>query len=55
MVRQHYRKTGYYDKLKKARAAGKPEPAIPALPAKKVKEVTKLYIDLFERITGESY
>jgi len=55
MVRQHYRKTGYYDKLNKARTAGKREPAIPALPGNKIKEVTKLYIDLFERITGESY
>ena len=54
-VRQYYRKLGYYDKLKAARSAGKPEPKIPALPAKKIKEVSKLYIDLFERITGESY
>ena len=54
-VRQHYRKTGYYDKLKKARMEGKPEPDIPALPIAKVKEISKLYIDMLERITGESY
>jgi len=54
-VRQYYRKLGYFDKLKVARSAGKPEPGIPALPANKIKEVSRLYIDLFERITGESY
>jgi phosphoribosylaminoimidazole-succinocarboxamide synthase len=54
-VRQHYRKIGYYDKLKAARAGGKSEPKIPPLTAKKVKEVSRLYIDMFERITGESY
>lgn len=54
-VRQYYRKLGYYDKLKKARADGKPEPDIPPLPAGKIKEVSRLYIDMFERITGEGY
>jgi len=54
-VRQYCRKLGYFDTLKAARSAGKKEPAIPALPVKKIKEVSKLYIDLFERITGESY
>jgi phosphoribosylaminoimidazole-succinocarboxamide synthase len=54
-VRQYYRKLGYYDKLKAARSAGKREPDIPALPANKIKEVSRLYIDMFERITGESY
>ncbi|MEM3038936.1 MAG: phosphoribosylaminoimidazolesuccinocarboxamide synthase, partial [Thermoplasmata archaeon] len=54
-VRQHYRKIGYYDELKKARAEGKPEPSIPPLPEDKVNAVSKLYIDMFERITGESY
>jgi len=54
-VRQYYRKLGYYDKLKKARSDGKAEPKIPPLTAKKIKEVSRLYVDLFERITGESY
>jgi len=54
-VRQYYRKLGYYDELQKARSAGKAEPKIPPLTAKKIKEVSALYIDLFERITGESY
>ncbi|MDH4123426.1 MAG: phosphoribosylaminoimidazolesuccinocarboxamide synthase [Thermoplasmata archaeon] len=54
-VRQYYRKTGYHDILKKARSDSKPEPEIPALPPEMVRATTKLYIDLFERITGESY
>jgi phosphoribosylaminoimidazole-succinocarboxamide synthase len=54
-VRQYYRKLGYYDKLSEARRKGKPEPKIPTLPAEKINEVSELYIDMFERITGESY
>jgi len=54
-VRQYYRQIGYYDKLTEARKMGKPEPRIPALPEAKIKEVSDLYIDMFERITGESY
>ena len=54
-VRQYYRGIGYYDKLIKARKAKNPEPAIPALPKEKVDEVSDLYIEMFERITGESF
>ncbi|HUL39405.1 MAG TPA: phosphoribosylaminoimidazolesuccinocarboxamide synthase, partial [Methanomassiliicoccales archaeon] len=54
-VRQYYREIGYHDKLYKARKAGAPEPAIPALPQKKVEQVSELYIEMFERITGESF
>jgi phosphoribosylaminoimidazole-succinocarboxamide synthase len=54
-VRQYYRKIGYYDKLTEARKKGKPEPKIPTLPADTIEEVSGLYIDMFERITGESY
>ena len=54
-VRQYYRKIGYYDKLSDARKKGKPEPKIPALPSDTIDEVSELYIDMFERITGESY
>ena len=54
-VRQIYRNSGYYDKLMKARKAGEPEPNIPALSASEVKKVTELYIEMFERITGESF
>lgn len=54
-VRQYYRSIGYYDKLMEARKMGKPEPKIPALPEAKIKEISELYIDMFETITGESY
>jgi phosphoribosylaminoimidazole-succinocarboxamide synthase len=54
-VRQYYRQLGYYDKLMEARKMGKAEPKIPSLPEAKIKEISDLYIDMFERITGESY
>lgn len=54
-VRQYYRQIGYHDKLMEARKMNKPEPKIPALPEAKIKEISELYIDMFERITGESY
>lgn len=55
MVRQHYRDIGYHEKLYAARKAGQPEPDIPALPADVTARVTKLYVDLYERITGKSW
>ncbi len=54
-VRQHYRQLGYHDKLMEARRMGKAEPRIPSLPEAKIKEISQLYIDMFEMITGESY
>ncbi len=54
-VRQYYRQLGYFDKLMEVRKMGKQEPKIPALPEAKIKEVSELYIDMFETITGESY
>jgi len=54
-VRQYYRQLGYYDKLMEARRMGKAEPKISALPEAKIKEVSGLYIDMFERITGETF
>jgi phosphoribosylaminoimidazole-succinocarboxamide synthase len=54
-VRQHYRQLGYYDKLMEARRMGRPEPKISALPESKIREISDLYIDMFETITGESY
>jgi len=54
-VRQYYREVGYHEKLYKARKAGAPEPPIPALPEEKVEQVSDLYIEMFERITGESF
>lgn len=54
-VRQDYRATGYHDKLTEARKKGLPEPPIPPLPGEKVKEVSDLYIGLYERLTGEVF
>ncbi|HDP96446.1 MAG TPA: phosphoribosylaminoimidazolesuccinocarboxamide synthase [Euryarchaeota archaeon] len=54
-VRQHYRNSGYYDKLQKARDTGAPEPEIPPIPEQSVEKIRQVYIDIFERITGESY
>jgi len=54
-VRQYYRKIGYHQALMDARAAGKPEPDIPPLPADVTKEVSDLYVALFERMTGQKF
>jgi len=54
-VRQYYRQLGYFDKLTEARKTGRTEPKIPALPESKIREISELYIEMFERITGESY
>lgn len=55
MVRQHYRDSGYHEKLYAARKAGQPEPPIPALPDELTRRVTALYVEGFERITGQSW
>jgi phosphoribosylaminoimidazole-succinocarboxamide synthase len=54
-VRQFYRRTGYKDQLYSARDAGKVEPSIPALPPDVVQETSRIYIKLFEMITGEKF
>ena len=54
-VRQHYRGSGYYDALLKAREAHAPEPAIPALPPLLVDEVSRLYTTVYQRLTGEPF
>jgi len=54
-VRQYYRKTGYHKALTDARNAERPEPDIPPLPADVLKEVSDLYVSLFERLTGEPF
>lgn len=53
-VRQYYRTTGYHRRLMAARRAHKPEPEIGPLPKPMVRRVSKLYIEMFERITGET-
>jgi phosphoribosylaminoimidazole-succinocarboxamide synthase len=54
-VRQYYRQSGYKGQLYAARAAGSPEPPIPALPQKIIDETTKIYVQLYEMITGEKF
>lgn len=54
-VRQYYTEINYYEKLMNARKKGLNEPDIPSLPDDKIQKVSRLYIDLFERITGERF
>jgi phosphoribosylaminoimidazole-succinocarboxamide synthase len=54
-VRQHYRRTGYKDLLYRARAAGMAEPEIPPLPQDVIDQTSRIYIRLFEMITGETF
>lgn len=54
-VRQYYREIGYHKELYDAREKGLPEPDIPALPQDIIDRVSKLYVDMYERITGEKF
>jgi phosphoribosylaminoimidazole-succinocarboxamide synthase len=54
-VRQHYRSTGYYDRLVRARETHAAEPPIPALPPLLVDEVSRLYTTVYQRLTGEPF
>jgi len=55
VVRRHYRDSGYHEELTNAREQGIEEPPIPPLPGEIVSEVSALYIDIFERLTGEEF
>ena len=54
-VRQYYREIGYHAKLMEAREKGLPEPDIPALPQDIIDRTSKLYTDMYERITGQKF
>lgn len=54
-VRQYYRQIGYHKALYDAREKGLPEPDIPPLPQDIIDKVSKLYVDMYERITGEKF
>jgi len=54
-VRQHYRSTGYYDLLVKARETHTDEPAIPPLPPLLIDEVSRLYTTVYQRLTGHPF
>jgi len=51
-VRKYYRDTGYHTKLMEARDRGEGEPDIPPLPDSVVGEVSELYMQMYERLTG---
>ncbi len=55
VVRSHYRNTGYHEALMTARENGAEEPPIPPLPDDIIAEVSALYVDIFERLTGEEF
>ncbi|MFQ6107309.1 MAG: phosphoribosylaminoimidazolesuccinocarboxamide synthase [Thermoplasmata archaeon] len=52
-VRKYYESIGYLDDLTKAREKELQEPPIPPLPAERVESTSGLYVDVYERITGE--
>ncbi len=54
-VRQYYRQIGYKDQLYAARDEKREEPDIPALPDDVVDQTSRIYIKLFEMITGEKF
>ena len=54
-VRKYYRDNGYYNKLYEARAQGKEEPEIEAMPQNLIESTSKLYRTMYERITGQKW
>ena len=54
-VRQHYKNINYYSTLEKAREAKESEPDIPPLDDVTVDQVSKLYVDIYEKISGEKF
>ena len=54
-VRQYYRRTGYHDRLMRARREGREEPPIPPLPPEMLEIVSNVYIRLFDDLTGERF
>ena len=54
-VRGHYIETGHHNELYEARKNGTDEPSIPALPQSVIDQTAKLYVDMYERLTGQSF
>jgi len=54
-VRGHYIETGHHTALYDARKNGTDEPAIPALPQAVIEQTSALYLDMFERLTGQAF
>ncbi|MCL5437963.1 MAG: phosphoribosylaminoimidazolesuccinocarboxamide synthase [Candidatus Thermoplasmatota archaeon] len=54
-IRQYYRNSGYHKLLYDARNSGAAEPDIPPLPEDLVQSTSKLYREMFERLTGRKW
>ncbi len=54
-VRGHYIETGHHSSLSEARRNGTEEPTIPALPQSVIDQTTRLYVEMFERLTGQTF
>jgi phosphoribosylaminoimidazole-succinocarboxamide synthase len=54
-VRGHYLETGHHNVLHAARQNGTEEPSIAALPQHIIDQTAKLYVDMFERLTGGQF
>lgn len=54
-VRQWLSEVGYKRALEEARRAGKPIPKPPRLPKSLIEEVSRRYVEAFERLTGEKF
>ena len=54
-VRGHYIDTGHHADLHAARTNGTDEPPIPPLPQHVIDQTATLYVEMFERLTGEAF
>ena len=54
-VRQHYRGISYLKELEAARKKNEDEPDIPALPDDVTPKVSEMYINLYEKFTGDKF
>lgn len=54
-VRGHYIETGHHSTLDQARRDGTEEPPIPALPQNVIDKTATLYVEMFERLTGQAF
>ena len=54
-VRGHYIETGHHSTLDAARRNGTDAPPIPALPQHVIDKTATLYIEMFERLTGQTF
>ena len=52
---EYYKRSNYYDSLTQAREEGLAEPDIPPLDNETIEQVSNLYIEIFEKITGKKF